>query len=104
MGILDTNTNNFYTISTAVAGVTADNKYVGTVAVGTRVFFAPYNEDSVGVFDVISDTFSTISTVAAGVTGDRKYAGAASVGTRIFFAPTNEDNVGILDLAPWISP
>ena len=86
----------FSTISTVAAGVTADYKYNGAVAVGTRVFFAPAIQDDVGVLDTTTDTFSTISTVAAGVTADYKYHGAVAVGTRVFFAPRNQDDVGVL--------
>lgn len=77
----------FSTISTTTAGVTADAKYSGAVAVGTRVFFAPRNQDNVGVLDTITDTFSVISTITAGVTADEKYMGAAVIGTRILCAP-----------------
>ncbi len=51
MGVLDTTTSSFSTIDTTAAGVTGDDKYAAAVAIGTRAFFAPYNEDTVGVLD-----------------------------------------------------
>ena len=78
--------------------VLAEDKYWGAAAVGTTVYFAPFQEDNVGVLDTITNTFSTISTAAAGVTADYKYGGAVAVGTRVYFGPFSEDNVGVLTI------
>ena len=84
----------FSTISSA--GVTADEKYVGAVAVGTKVYFGPRKEDNVGVLDTATSTFSTIS-IPVIATLNHEYIGAAAVGTKVYFVPYNEDNVGVLD-------
>ena len=57
-------------------GVSANYKYAGAAAVGTSVFFAPSNQNTVGVLDTTTSTFSTIDTTAAGVTADYKYSSA----------------------------
>ncbi len=65
----DSSSCTFSTISTTAAGVIKNDKwapkYWGAAAVGTRVFFAPSNEDNVGVLDTATDTFSTSDTTAA---------------------------------------
>ena len=80
----------------AIALGTAESKYSGAAAVGTTVFFAPYNEETVGVLDTTTSSFSTIGTTAAGVTANYKYWGAAAVSTSVYFAPCYEDNVGVV--------
>jgi len=69
------------------------------VAVGTNVYFGPYDEDNVGVLDTTTtpNTFSTIDTAALMVTGVSKYGGPAAVGTTVVFAPYQQFNVGLLD-------
>jgi hypothetical protein len=89
----DPSSATFSTIPTT--GVTGDGKYAGAVVVGTRVIFAPLNQNNVGVLDLITGSFTTIPTT--GVTGGNKYAGAVAVGTLVFFAPLDQDNVGVLD-------
>ena len=68
--------------------------YGGTAAVGTRVFFAPHFQDSVGVLDTVTTTFTTISTPLMGTS---KYDGAIALGTQVYFTPCNQNNVGVLD-------
>ena len=82
VGVLDTTTNTFDSISTADAGVTDSYKYLGAVAVGTLVYFAPSLQTDVGVLDTTTNTFSTVATTLTSTTA-RKYSGAAVVGTKV---------------------
>ena len=45
--------------------MTDDTKYWGAAAVGTKVYFAPYNQDNVGVLDTTTGVFSKIPTTDA---------------------------------------
>jgi hypothetical protein len=45
LGVLDARTNTFSTIDTTAASVSGSFKYAGAAAVGTRVYFAPYNQE-----------------------------------------------------------
>jgi len=69
------------------------------VAVGTRVYMAPFDEHGVGVLDTVNLTFTTICTVHAGVTGPGKYDGAAAIDSRVFFAPYGSVPIGVVDTA-----
>ena len=48
MGVVDTTTSTFTTISIDTTGT---YKYMGAAAVGTSVFLAPFNADTVGVVE-----------------------------------------------------
>ena len=82
----------FSSVSTDLDGT---NKYIGGVAYGGLVYFAPATQNNVGVFNPATGLFNTIPTT--GVYGSNKYAGATVVGSRIYFAPLNEPNVGVVD-------
>jgi len=46
VGVLDTTTDTFSTISTVGVGGTDNPKYNGAALVGTRIFFPPFKEDN----------------------------------------------------------
>ena len=48
VGVVDTTTSTFTTISIDTTGT---YKYMGAAAVGTSVFLAPFNADTVGVVE-----------------------------------------------------
>jgi hypothetical protein len=84
VGVFDTQTSQFSTISTKPEGVRGSGKYRGAAAVGTTVFFAPYNENNVGVVDTVSRTFLTIRSPQLAAAS--MYHGAAAHGTKVYFA------------------
>merc|ERR1719272_485229 len=74
-------------------------KYSGATAVGSRVYFTPYDEDQVGFVDTIDETFGTLA-LGRGVTGPGKFIGAAAVDGTIYFAPYSHPRVGVLCTSP----
>ena len=110
VGVFDVATNtfqNFPMTGSPTVTISADNptwgnfgKYAGAAAVGTRVYFAPCSENTVGSFDTATNQFSIVATSGLAATGTRKYAGALAFGTnKVIFVPSNADNVGIIDTA-----
>ena len=81
-------------------GATGDYKFWGAAAVGTKVYFAPWNQANVGIFDSGQSTFAVQE--ATGATGTSKFRGAAAVGTKVYFAPFNEANIGIFSTGPFL--
>ena len=41
----------FTTVATTGNAATGSDKYSGAAVVGTKVYFAPYNQNNVGIFD-----------------------------------------------------
>ena len=106
VGVLNTANNNFTTIQTdagcvdvtsGLPCIDGDHKYAGAAIVGSKVYFAPRNEDSVGVVDTTTNTFSTIDTSAAGVIADWKYRDIVALGTKVYMSPYKEEHVGVVD-------
>jgi len=97
VGVLDTVTDTFTTVSTTEAGVSGNSKYLASAAVGSRVYFAPFFATVVGVFDTATDVFSTVPTSLA--YGGYKYNGATTIGTTVYFTPQDADTIGIFDTA-----
>ena len=75
VGVLDTTTNSFSTISMGDSG---NYRYCFAAVVGARIYFAPHYSDDIGVIDTATDTYSTIAT---GLSGSDKFGGAAAWGT-----------------------
>ena len=94
IGKLDTTTDTFSTVAMPPTASWPNGKYSGGVAVGTTIYFVPYNEDAIGKLDTTTDTFST---VAMTPTADSKYSGGVAVGKTIYFVPSNEDAIGKLE-------
>lgn len=67
----------------------------GTVLVGTKIYMAPANQNTVGVFDTSTHTFSTVATDLP--SGGEKYIMGTKIGTTVYFAPANIADVGVLD-------
>jgi len=86
--------------STVAITVTDSSKYAGGAAIGTKAYFAPYNQQNVGIYDVTAATFSVTANIQG---GSLKYKGAAAVGTKVIFAPHLTNWVGIYDVdtAAW---
>ena len=82
------------TISTAGATGNSGHYFRGAASIGTVVYFAPCNDNSVGVLDTVTSAFAAVPT---DLTNEWKYDGAAVVGTKVYFGPSNEDNIGVLD-------
>ena len=80
--------------STIATNLTGDYKYSAGVAVGTKVYAIPLNQDNVGVIDTVDGTFSTIAT---GLTGDAKYLAGVVVGTKVYALPYQQNDVGVID-------
>ena len=59
----------FTTVATTGDAATATYKYAGAAAVGTKVYFAPYNQNNVGIFDTGTSAFSTVATTGDAATG-----------------------------------
>jgi hypothetical protein len=73
------------------------DKYSGSVLVGTKIYFTPFEQDDVAILDTTTNvvTFLDISSVA---TGRFKYFGnGAVVGTKIYFCPHGLNNIGVMD-------
>ena len=103
IGVLDTVTSAFSTISTLNqhANVTGEAKYMGATAIGTTIYFAP-SGDNVGILETVTNAFTTLSTFSPKLPegphdwewhfqGEREqgnmYNGAVAVGTTVYFAP-----------------
>ena len=116
IGVLDTVTSAFSTISTLNqhANVTGEAKYMGATAIGTTIYFAP-SGDNVGILDTVTNAFTTLSTYSAKLpegphdwewhfqgepAQGNMYNGAVAVGTTVYFAPYFANNVGVLDTVP----
>ena len=116
IGVLDTVTSAFSTISTLNqhANVTGEAKYMGATAIGTTIYFAP-SGDNVGILETVTNAFTTLSTFSPKLPegphdwewhfqGEREqgnmYNGAVAVGTTVYFAPFFANNVGVLDTVP----
>ncbi len=116
IGVLDTVTSAFSTISTVNdhANVTGEAKYMGATAIGTTIYFAP-SGDNVGILDTVTNAFTTLSTYSAKLpegphdwewhfqgepAQGNMYNGAVAVGTTVYFAPFFANNVGVLDTVP----
>jgi hypothetical protein len=100
VGVLDTATSTFSTITTTGDAASGNSKYHFAVAVGSVVYFGPHNQNNVGVLDTATSTFSTIATTGDAATGNYKYVGAVAVGRVVYSAPYNQNNVGVLTLPP----
>jgi hypothetical protein len=87
------------TVATTGDASTGMTKYFGAAAIGTKVFFAPYNQNNVGIYDAATSAFSTAATTGDASTGYYKYSGAAAIGTKVFFTPYIQNNVGIYGAA-----
>ena len=55
--------------------------FAGAAAVGSKVVFAPYNNDVVLVLDTTGNTFSTVASGGSGTT-PQLYMGATALGTK----------------------
>jgi len=75
-------TNRFSTIATNLTD--DDVKFNGAAVVGSKVYFAPCDQDNVGVLDTGTNRFSTIAT---NLTDYGKFDGAAVVGSKVYFVP-----------------
>jgi len=71
VGVLDTNTNVFSTVSTTGDAASGNFKYNGAAAVGNMVYFAPSRQNNVGIFNTTDNTFSTVATT--GVAAEMEY-------------------------------
>ena len=101
VGVFDTVTNVFSTVAVALGAAVGGCcstafMYNGAVAVGNKVYFAPYNHNATGIFDVVTYDFSTVLTTMEVGAGLHKYGGAVAVGSRVFFVPGSQHNVGSL--------
>ena len=102
VGVLDTVTNVFSTVAVSIGAAiggccSTSFMYNGAVAVGNKVYFAPYNHNATGVFDAVTYDFSTVSTTGiADGAALHKYGGAVAVGSRVLFVPGAQHNVGSL--------
>ena len=56
--MFDTVLNVFSTIDTSSAGVGGVGKFWGAARVGTRIYFPPALQDSIGVLDTATSVFS----------------------------------------------
>lgn len=90
MGVLNTETDEFSTVST---GMTGSAKYAGAIAIGSIVYFGPYEADNIGVLDTATNGFCRLQIPATRRSGESKYKGAAAVGTNVYLVPFSEDNV-----------
>ena len=63
---------------------------------GSKVYFAPSQQNSVGVVDTVTNTFTQIAT---GLSGEWKFCGAAALDHFIYFAGQGLPDVGVLDTA-----
>eukprot|EP00966_Prymnesium_polylepis_P296642 6853065-Prymnesium_polylepis.1 len=83
--------------SSVSTGLSGNSKFGGPVLVGTKVVFAPFNQQLVGVYDVGTSTFdASISTGT--LTTNAKFSGGAAVGNTVVFAPFNANWVGVYDV------
>ena len=81
VGVLDTA---FTTIATTGAAAFGDAKHRGAAAVGTKVYFAPHHQNSIGVLDTADNSFFTIAiTVSGFALNPAKYFGGVVVGTKV---------------------
>jgi len=90
VGIFDVQKNSFQTVSTD----SSTSNWAGGSVVGTKVYFAPFNNAGVGVFDVATNQFTTV--VADNSYTNKRFDGA-TVGTKVIFAPYSGNDVGIFD-------
>ena len=89
--------------------------YWGAAAVGTKLYFTPYNDDAVGVLDTETGIFegsavdflpgilepTTIFGIQTGLRRGAKYRGAVAVRGAVYFPPYGEVDVGVLNTTTW---
>ena len=105
VGIFDTSTDTFSTVATngdAYQVKSYKSKYRGAAAIGSLVYFGPYDQGNVGLFDTKTASFSTIplkGTIKKKVYGNRqKYSGVVDIGDgRLIFSGAVQFNVGDFD-------
>lgn len=97
----------FSTLSAPGLSATANGKFAGAAAVGTKIYFCPEGPyDSLNYVGVTDwgwwttgggAAFSTIATTGDAASGTDKYGGAVAVGTKMYCVPHDQSNVGVLD-------
>ena len=80
--------------TTITTGLTGDYKYNAGIAVGTKIYALPYNQNDIGVIDTANnDAFTTIAT---GLTGSNKYYSGVAVGTKVYALPFFQDDISVI--------
>ena len=75
-------------------------RYAGAIALGTKVYFTPSNQNNVGILNTATNVWSIVSLAGtSAATGSFKYTGGALVDTKIYFAPRDAMSIGVLDTA-----
>jgi hypothetical protein len=74
-------------------------KWVGCVAVGTKIYGFPKESDSMLIIDSDTRAVDLTTVHGLGVSGN-KWRGGAAHGTKLYTIPADEDHVLIVDLTP----